>query len=205
MNIELFISYLLASIVIVAIPGPNILLIVNDSVTHGIKNSTMTVFGIVAGMAVLFSLALAGVATLLIMYSWLFSVIKWVGVCYLFYLGISQIRASFKSNSKLPEKVKVKKSFFAKGFLISVTNPKGMIFAGAFFPQFLNNDTDMISQISVLCGGFLFIAFFIGMLYALCGNTARKLFNTESFINQISRISGAFLILFGIGLALVNE
>jgi len=123
----------------------------------------------------------------------------------LFYLGISQIRASFNSNSKLCEKVNVKKSFFTKGFLISVTNPKGMIFAGAFFPQFLNKDADMILQIAVLCGGFLLIAFIIGMMYVLCGNTARKLFNTESFNNQISRISGAFLILFGIGLAFVNE
>ncbi len=205
MNTELFISYLLATIVIIAIPGPNILLIVNDSITHGFRKSTMTVIGIVSGMAVLFSLSLAGITKLLIMLSWLFSVIKWIGVCYLFYLGVSQILSSFKSSHETDEHKNEKRNFFTKGFLISVTNPKGLIFAGAFFPQFLNKNSDMISQIVILCGGFLLIAFAIGILYAFCGKTASNLFQTELFKKRVARISGAFLIFFGIGLAFVND
>ena len=205
MNIEQILTYLLASVIIVVVPGPNILLIVNDSITHGFRKSAVTAIGITTGMAFLFSLSLAGITTLLIMFSWLFFVIKWVGVCYLFYLGCSQIIASFKFNHEISDQIKDKRNFFTKGFLISATNPKGLVFAGAFFPQFLNKDSDMISQIVILCGGFLIISLIIGILYALCCDTVSKLIKSKSFKIHINRISGVLLIFFGIGLAFARE
>ena len=100
---------------------------------------------------------------------------------------------------------KDKRNFFAKGFLISATNPKGLVFAGAFFPQFLNKDSDMISQIVILCGGFLIISLVIEILYALCCDMVSKLIKNRSFKIYINRISGFFLIIFGIGLAFARE
>ncbi len=205
MDIEHIIAYLIASVIIVAVPGPNILLIVNDSITHGFRKSAVTAMGIASGMGFLFFLSLAGVTTLLMMFSWLFFLIKWVGVCYFFYLGISQIISSFKSNHEISDKIKEKRTFFTKGFLISVTNPKGLVFAGAFFPQFLNKDSDMISQVIILCGGFLIISLIIGISYALCCDTVSKLIKDKSFKNHMNRISGVLLIFFGIGLAFARE
>ncbi len=205
MTIELFISYLIASTIVAAMPGPNVLLVTNDSIAYGFKNSLLTMLGVISGMAVLFSLSLVGIATFLIMFSWFFGAVKWAGVCYLIYLGVSQIIASFKPGDTFDEKKSLKKNFFAKGFLISVTNPKGLIFAGAFFPQFLNKDAAIIPQILLLCGGFLFVGFIVLMLYALCGNIAGRLFKTQSFKTIMNRISGAFLIFFGIGLAFMDD
>jgi threonine/homoserine/homoserine lactone efflux protein len=205
MEISNLIGYLLASAIIVIIPGPNILLIVSDSITHGFRKSMMTVLGITTGMAFLFSLSLTGVTAMLIMFSWLFAVIKWVGVVYLLYLGISQILSTFNSHYGESAPCKDKRSFFTKGFLISATNPKGLVFAGAFFPQFIRNDSDIIAQIVLLCGSFLLISLIIGIAYAFCSDTARRIFNSTAFKVKINRISGVLLVCFGIGLAFARE
>ncbi|MCP4297585.1 MAG: LysE family translocator, partial [Proteobacteria bacterium] len=161
MSIEVLINYILVSAVIVAIPGPNIILTINDSINYGFRNSLMTILGIVSGMAFLFVLSLAGVTSLLAMFSSLFSIIKWVGVCYLLYLGISQIIISFRSNEQTFSSNNSKKNFFSKGFFISISNPKGLIFAGAFFPQFFDKNSGMIHQAVVLVSGFLVISMVI--------------------------------------------
>jgi threonine/homoserine/homoserine lactone efflux protein len=205
MNAEQILGYLAASFIIVVIPGPNILLIVHDSLTHGFRKSALTVLGITTGMAFLFSLSLAGITTLLLLFSWLLGLIKWVGVGYLVYLGISQIVTSFEQGPRIDGPVPHKSNFFSKGFLISATNPKGLVFAGAFFPQFLHAGGHMISQIIVLCGGFLVISLVIGILYALCCDAVRHWFSSRRFKVLTNRICGGLLILFGIGLAFARE
>lgn len=200
MNSDTLIRFLFATAIIVIIPGPNIMLITNDSIRHGFKKSIHTVAGINAGMILLFSLSLAGISTLLIRFSWLFDFIKLAGVLYLLYLGITQIFDSLKNTTHSLGVLPLKHKFFIKGFLISVTNPKGLFFAGAFFPQFLDKDAGMIPQVVILCSGCLFVASLIGVLYAFFAKTANDLFKSEKFQKRASFVSGIILILFGAGL-----
>ncbi len=97
MQTDTLISFLLATALVTLIPGPNILLIVNDSIQHGIKNGLYAVIGVTIGMIPLFSLSLAGVSTLLVKWTWLFDLIKISGVIYLVYLGYAMIMSAFKS------------------------------------------------------------------------------------------------------------
>ena len=205
MNSEILLAYVLASIIIVVVPGPNIILVINDSVKYGIKKSMLTILGIKTGISVLFFIALSGLAALLSMFSSIFIIIKWLGVFYLIYLGINQILSSFKTDPVEYELEPKSKNYFLKGFLISVTNPKGLIFAGAFFPQFIDKQTAIAPQILILCGGFLIISSIIEIIYAFIGDKLGKVFKKDNFKKVTERISGSFLILFGVGFSFVKE
>jgi homoserine/homoserine lactone efflux protein len=205
MSLEVLITYMIAVALIVVVPGPNIMLVVNDSINAGVKKGLLTILGIKAGTLFLVGLSMIGLTALLTWFSWLFMIIKWAGVCYLLYLGISQIRSSFKPADavELPQAGNGK--LFIKGFLVSATNPKGLLFAGAFFPQFLNAQAPLIPQMAILCVAFMVVSFLIEIVYAYAGNLAGKLFQSERFRKISARISGAILITFGIGLCFAEE
>ncbi len=212
MQIETLISFLIATALVTSIPGPNILLIVNDSIQYGFKNGLFAVFGVTIGMIPLFSLSLAGVSTLLVKWSWLFDMVKILGVIYLIYLGFAMIISAFKfhvppasaesfhlktpHHSQGPSKL----HFFIRGVLICITNPKGLLFAGAFFPQFLDKASPLIPQVLILCSGCLIVATIIGSAYAFFAGTAGTLFQSKRFTKISSLLSGFILVLFGISL-----
>ncbi len=89
--------------------------------------------------------------------------------------------------------------------MVSATNPKGIIFAGAFFPQFINEKAALLPQMLLLCFGFVLIATLIEIAYAFLGDASRALFRTDKFRRLSNRLSGGLLILFGIGLAFAKD
>lgn len=205
MSWEVFFAYVAAVAIIVVVPGPNIMLVVNDSINVGFKKGLLTILGIKAGTLLLVGLSMVGLAALLTWFSWLFTIIKWAGVCYLLYLGVSQIRSSFKpvSSADMPQAGNGK--LFLKGFLVSATNPKGFLFAGAFFPQFLDAGAPLTPQMIILCLALILVSSLIEMVYAYAGNIAAKIFKSERFKKLSQRISGAILVAFGIGLCFAKE
>ena len=205
MTFDVFAAFIIASAIIVAVPGPNIMLVINDSVRYGFTKSVITILGIKAGIALLLLISLSGLAALLALFSFLFGIIKWAGVCYLIYLGISQILSCTQSAPASNDHTMKSNSFFIKGFLVSVTNPKGLLFAGAFFPQFLNRETAIGPQIFILSTSFIIVATLIEIVYAWAGDRTGKIFQSGHFKRITGGVSGAFLILFGIGLAFVQD
>jgi threonine/homoserine/homoserine lactone efflux protein len=205
MNSEVLLAYIVASVIIVSIPGPNVILIINDSVKYGFKQSLLTILGITTGTSCLFLISLSGLTALLSLFSSIFTIIKWIGVCYLIYLGIAQIISSLKEKPSDNKREGENNNLFFKGFLVSVTNPKGLLFAAAFFPQFLNKQLAIGPQIMILCGGFLTISFIIESTYAYASDTTGRIFETENFRKLTERISGIFLIIFGVGLSFVKK
>lgn len=205
MTPETLITYVIAVAVIVAVPGPNVILIVSDSITHGFRKSLATIIGIKVGTSLLILLSLSGVATLLTIFSELFTVIKWIGATYLVYLGISQIRSTFQPENAAVLNQNSGNNLFVKGFLVASTNPKGLFFAGAFFPQFLDRKAPLLPQMIILWGGLLLVSFVIGAIYAYMGDKTGRMFSTHAFKKVTTRISGSVLIVFGIGLSFAKD
>ena len=205
MTFEVLLAYVIAVAVIVVVPGPNIMLVVNYSMHAGFKKGLLTILGIKAGTLFLVSLSMIGLTALLTWFSWLFMIIKWAGVCYLLYLGIMQIRSSFKSASEVNLPQTANGRLFMKGFLVAATNPKGLLFAGAFFPQFIDPGAPLLPQMAILCLAFVLVSGLIEIVYAYAGNMAARLFSSERFRRMSQRISGAVLISFGIGLCFAEE
>ncbi len=205
MNLDVFWAFLLAVAIIVAVPGPNIILVMNDSIRYGFKKSLLTILGIKAGTMLLVCLSLIGLTALATLFSWVFITIKWLGVIYLLYLGLSQIIASFKETSVDRQQGVENGNLFLKGFLVSATNPKGLLFATAFFPQFVSETAPIVPQLIILFAGFFIVSCMIEMIYAFAGDSTGKMVENQRFKIITERLSGMVLIVFGLGLSLVGQ
>ncbi len=96
MPLELWLAYVATSSVVLAIPGPTILLVLSYSITHGRKATLPVVIGVALGDSVAITLSLIGLGTLLATSAFWFTIIKWIGGCYLIYLGIALLRGTGK-------------------------------------------------------------------------------------------------------------
>lgn len=201
MQSDTFVRFLIATALVTVIPGPNIFLIVNDSIRHGFKKGMHVVWGVTAGMVPLFILSLAGASTLLTRWPWLFDLVRYTGMVYLICLGCTMVLGA-STRHRLPRSLQPSQEnhFFLRGVLICVTNPKGLLFAGAFFPQFLDKTAPLIPQAAVLCGGCLAVSTLVGMVYAFSAGTAGGLFQSVKFHKCSALVSGILLMLFGISL-----
>ena len=185
----------IATAVLTAIPGPNVALIVANSLRYGFRQGSVTVFGTTAGVAVQLSLVALGLATLVEVAAGALTWIKWAGVAYLLYVGIRAWREPVAD----PGAIQASRAVFWRAFAIAALNPKTLLFNAAFLPQFVEPGAGP--------GQFLGIAVvFLAVLLAgdLCwagfASRARQVIGRYgSFRN---RVAGGFLIASGIGLAL---
>lgn len=200
MAIDVLPAFIGAVAVIVAVPGPNVLLVVNDSIVNGFRKSLATIVGIKVGTLFLIFLSLAGVAALFSLCSGLFVVLKMIGAGYLVYLGISLIRPSSSPTKLAPLESRSLNSLFVRGILVSATNPKGILFAAAFFPQFVSDAAPLFPQLASLTLWFLVTASAVEGIYAYLAHRAASLIRSPSFARAVSRMSGTIFILLGLWL-----
>ena len=124
----------LATAVLVAIPGPNVALIVANSLQYGFRQGATTVLGTTLGVALQLGLVVLGLAAVIEFAADLLTWIKWAGVVYLVYLGI---RAWREPAGDLAD-VGARPAVFWRGCMIAALNPKTLLFNAAFLPQFLS-------------------------------------------------------------------
>jgi homoserine/homoserine lactone efflux protein len=141
-------------------------------------------------------------ATLGVLAGW-FEWIRWVGVAYLLFLGIRQWRAAPVDLTRTPPQPRSFRSIALRGFLISLTNPKTLLFYGAFFPQFVTSDAAIGQQVALLSVTFFVIAAGLDGAWALLAGRVRGVLAMRGRLRN--RLSGGFLIGAGIGLALAHR
>jgi homoserine/homoserine lactone efflux protein len=152
-------------------------------------------------------LSATGIATLIITSHTLFSVIKWVGVAYLLFLGFSTIFShagplSIKpSNSKKSSGYKV----FLKGFILELSNPKALLYFSALLPQFIDISNPILPQLALLCLITLILDLFCYSLYGYLGFKSIRVGLKPAIIKTINRSAGAMLIFSGIKMASVEK
>ena len=165
MDHGLYISFLIVSFTLIIIPGPNILVIVSSSVQHGKIHGLQTVAGTSLAMAIQLLVVALGTTWLVEVLTGSFYFLKWAGVGYLFYLGFKYSMRALNSGTPLPApKHSVS---FVRGFIVSLTNPKTLLFFSAFLPQFISSTENYVYQITLLSASFLFIAIILDSAYAI--------------------------------------
>lgn len=206
MTIEVWLTFVLTASIILVIPGPTIIYVIGQSLTHGKKASIPLSIGVVSGDALCISLSLLGVSALLTLFSAAFLIIKYLGAAYLIYLGIKMLSANTNVNSKKAEtSFYDSRSIFRDVFLVNSLNPKGIIFYSAFMPQFVNSQQNMLLQFGLLAITFLILALINVVSYSLLADKARNLFNSRSFAKRFNLSGGLCLIFAGLYSATVNE
>jgi threonine/homoserine/homoserine lactone efflux protein len=191
---EMLIALAAATAILVMIPGPNVALIVANSVQFGLRSGVMTVLGTTAGVALQLAAVVAGMAAVIELAADALSWIRWAGVAYLIWLGIRTWRTPA---SDLAE-IKAAPTVFLRACLLSAVNPKTLLFNAAFLPQFLSDDST--GGILVVGAVFLAVIFCGDLLWAVFASSARK--RLARFAQWRNRLTGAFLTAAGVGLAL---
>lgn len=203
MHLEPFIGFVIAFTVLILIPGPNVSLIVANSIAYGTRYGLLTVVGTSSAIALQLALTALGLtATLGVLAGW-FEWIRWIGVGYLLYLGIRQWTTAPVDLTRTRPQPRSFKAIALRGFAISLTNPKTLLFYGAFFPQFLTPDAPIASQVALLSLTFFVIAAGLDAGWALLAGRLRGVIAMRGRLRN--RLSGGFLIGAGIGLALAHR
>jgi threonine/homoserine/homoserine lactone efflux protein len=200
---QLYAAFVLATAVLMLIPGPNVALIVANSLAWGARYGLLTVAGTSSAMVVQLLLAALGMTALLgILAEW-FEWLRWIGVAYLVWIGVQQWRAPPVDLTRTAPQPRARREIFARGFLISLTNPKTLLFYAAFFPQFVAADRDAGPQIAILSVTFLAVAVLLDGAWAVLAARARGALAMRGRLRN--RLTGGLLIGAGLGLALARK
>lgn len=207
MNSDLFAAFIVATIVLIIMPGPNILLIVSQSLRFGPKAGLTTVAGTSFAQAQQLVIVALGLTSFMAFLADWFEVLRWLGVAYLLFLGIQAFRE--KPETETPSAVNrtpgANARRFWQGFFVSWTNPKVLAFYVAFFPQFLDPTLAPAPQLWTMCVTFLVIAVVLDGTYALMAGRLGHRFSGVRAQRVRNRVTGGLLILAGLGLALVRK
>ena len=199
MSLELYAAYLVACLVIVLVPGPTITLVIATGIRHGARAALLNVAGTQLGLAVTIAIVGIGLTSLIEGMGHWFEWVRLIGAAYLIWMGVQMVRSSGKVDASGAPPVPPG-GFFLQGFLVAASNPKVLIFLGAFFPQFIDPAGNYALQIVVMGITAMVFAAAMDGTYALLASRAGRML-TARRVKLMSRISGGFLIGGGLWLA----
>lgn len=202
MTIELYIGFVLASALLALAPGPAMSLIIANSASYGVRAGLKTVAGGGLGLGLLVAGAVFGMSSVMALMADWFDVIRWIGAGYLVWLGASRLYRALKAGSRadLAATETGRGRCFWQGLAVALSNPKVLLFLGAFFPQFINPNANLSSQLALMAVTFLAVMMIIDASYAVLAGSARRWF-TSSHLRIADGLSGSLLICGGLWLA----
>ncbi len=199
MTYETWLAFVVASTIVVLIPGPAVVLTVNYAIREGKRSGLATVPGVVLGAFVAMSLSLAGAGAVLATSAFLFTLLKLAGAIYLILLDYSLWIAPVEGISvESASEAKPLKGLFWKSFLISVLNPKGPAFYVAFVPQFVSPTGPIFQQFAILTATFLAVAALNSLFWLFFTNGLRTQFRKPKAMQLLNRIGASCLFIAGV-------
>ena len=194
MTIELWLAFVVASSIMLVIPGPTILTVMSYSIAHGRSANVPLVAAVALGDSTALLLSLVGLGALLSTSAVWFIAIKWLGGLYLLYMGFNLIRAGVSlvelTTPPIPES---KWRLFANTWLVTALNPKGIIFFVAFLPQFLDTSVPVTPQLWLLSATFVALATLNASLYAIFAGSARRALTSKRAQKRFNLTGGCLL------------
>jgi homoserine/homoserine lactone efflux protein len=198
-----FLTYFAACLAIAIVPGPNVTIIVANSLRSGTRAGLLTVAGSQFGVMLLIFILAAGLSVIMQNFATLFNLIRIAGACYLVYLGLKMWFSDGKF-AAIHQAQGLQKNYFWQGFLVLLANPKALLFFGTFIPQFVNPAGDTLLQTVVFGGIFMMTTTLFDSIYAiLAGKSGDWL--SRKHVRKAEISAGTFLISGGIWLALMKR
>lgn len=199
MAIESWFAFVVASTVLLVIPGPTILAVISYSVSHGPRANIPLVAAVALGDSTALFASLVGLGALLAVSAFWFTAVKVVGGLYLLYLGIRLIRAGF-STTEMSESTSDSSHLrlFMNTYFVTALNPKGIVFFMAFLPQFITPGENGMIQMWLLAITFVALATINATLYTVFASSARRLLFSTKAQRRFNLAGGALLSLAGV-------
>lgn len=201
MTIEVYIAYVLACAILSIVPGPNVTIIVANSLRGGIRAGMASVVGTQLGVFIALIVLAAGLQVVIQSAGAVFEIVRILGAAYLVWLGIKMLVSSGKLDiTQARGPVRETSEYFWQGCLVFLSNPKALIFFGAFIPQFVDPSRNAFVQVVLLGATFMAVTATLDSGYAIAAGKART-WLSRSRVRVVERISGACMISGGIWLA----
>ena len=205
MSPEILIAFIAACILLGLTPGPNMSLILANTLSAGLRAGLVTLAGTTTGLALLVAAAAVGMSSVMVFMSEWFDVIRWIGAFYLVYLGARQLwLLRRRATGAAPPSRRAGANLYLEGVLVSLSNPKVLLFLGAFLPQFVDPARDPVWQLSVLAVLFVVVLAAVDVAYTLAVARARATFDAAR-LRLLDGAAGVLLLLGGLALAMVRR
>lgn len=209
-------AFVAMTFVVSATPGPNMMLVMSHGARFGVASSTFTMAGCMLALLCMMSLSAAGLGALLHTWPAVFDALRYAGAAYLAYLGVQQWRApvpgpdaaadAAASHAPLPRTPTAAqgsaRTLFGQGAAVAASNPKAIVFAAAFLPQFIAPQTPVLPQMATLLTTFVAIEGGWYWVYAACGQWLSRHLARPSVMRGFQRATGAVFVGFALWMAL---
>ena len=203
MALHTWLLYLVAAIGLSLTPGPNSLLVLTHGALHGHRKTLFTVSGGALGFVALIALSMLGIGALLQASADALTVLKFLGGAYLVWLGIQLWRApavQLRANASPADARGAE--LFRQGLLTAVSNPKALLFFGAFLPQFIDSQRDLLVQFMVMAGVFVAVEFVVEYLLALLAHRIRPVLERAG--KSFNRVCASLFVAMGLALPMTR-
>src|SRR6201985_193726 len=189
MSLQVYLAFVAACIALALIPGPVVTLVIANGLRHGTRAALTHILGVQAGLAIVIGIVAIGLTSLMATMGYWFDWVRFAGAAYLIWLGIKLIRSPVEGVKTDEPPAPPRGGFFLQGFVVLLSNPKVLVFFGAFIPQFLDINQHHVSQVTLLGVTFMVIAGMTDALYALLAGRVRTIFSARR-TRLLSRVSG---------------
>ncbi|WP_424978063.1 LysE family translocator [Leisingera sp. S232] len=207
MDLNLWLAFCAASIALLLIPGPTVLLVLSYALSKGRQVAVASALGVALGDFIAMSASLAGLGALVMASATLFSVLKWAGAAYLVWLGVKLWRSAPQAAIEqfAPDSGIRARGVFGHAAAVTALNPKSIAFFIAFVPQFIRPDAGLAPQFAVLIATFVGLAALNALAYALLADRLRKWIAQPAAAAAVTRTGGLALIGMGAATALLRR
>jgi threonine/homoserine/homoserine lactone efflux protein len=205
MELHVWLAFVAASAVLVAVPGPTVLLVVSHALGQGWRTTLPIALGVALGDVTAMTASLFGVGALLSASATLFLAVKWIGAAYLVFLGVRLFRAGGDGGPVAAAGARHRGRLMVHAWLVTALNPKGILFFVAFLPQFVDAGTPLLGQWLLLEATFVAIAFANVMTYTAFAARAGRAIRDPRIVARVNRIGGSALIGAGLATAVFAE
>lgn len=205
MDIGLYTIFLVTTVMLILVPGPSAITAATQGASHYPAKAFFGVMGIASADVLFFALSATGIASLILASNLMFSVIKWLGVIYLLYLGISVLfskTGAFKINIKANDKSR--KKLFWQGLAVQLANPKALMYFSALLPQFIDPLEPILFQMMVMGASCLLADIVVYSLFSRLGKKLAEQKLKSWLVTLINKTAGLTLLSTGIKMALLE-
>jgi threonine/homoserine/homoserine lactone efflux protein len=191
MPLHLYLAFIVASVLLILMPGPNVAIIVATSLSRGARYGLLAVAGTSSAMVIQLGVMVLGISGVLNFFANWFEWLRWAGVLYLLYLGVQAWRSPANSTIEASQQGKTARQIYMRGFFVSLSNPKTLLFYGAFLPQFVSPSQNRTMQLLMLAATFLVLAICLDSVWAVGASWLQRKIKLQSRL--WSRITGGAL------------
>lgn len=202
MSLSVYFAFLLACIVLVIVPGPTVTLIVANSLRHGRRAGLLNVAGTQFGLAITVGIVLLGLASLIAAMGAWFVWAKLAGAAYLVWLGVKMLTSTGEIDAGNSRR-EPRGGFFVQGLAVALSNPKTLLFFGAFFPQFMDPARSFTLQVLIMGATAMAVAAISDSAYAVLASRAGAALSRRR-VRLMARLGGGALVGGGLWLALAR-